>query len=133
MGAWLARDVHIHYGMNSVKFLGTTDEVDTCDCCGKKNLKSTVALSIDEGDAVYFGVTCAARALKMAAKDVRANARKADDEKARAAREAAEAIRRAEDARWGAWLTAHSTETDRFLQIQSLGGFKAARAAYEAA
>ena len=48
---------------DSIKFLGTSDEVSTCDCCGRKDLKSTVALSIDDGEAVYFGVTCAARAL----------------------------------------------------------------------
>lgn len=114
----------------TVKFLGTTDDVTTCECCGKSNLTSTVALSIDDGDAVYFGVTCAARALKMAPKDVRAGAREADDAKAAAERAAKEATRRAEDARWGAWLAAHSTETDRFRQIESLGGFTKAHAAY---
>jgi hypothetical protein len=27
--------------MASTKFLGTSDEVTTCDCCGRKDLKST--------------------------------------------------------------------------------------------
>lgn len=60
---------------NHIKFLGTSDEVTTCDCCGKKDLKATVALSIGDADPVYFGVVCAARALKMPAKDVRARGR----------------------------------------------------------
>lgn len=42
-------------------FLGTTDEVDTCDCCGKTNLKCTVAFEKADGATVYYGTTCAAR------------------------------------------------------------------------
>jgi len=40
--------------------LGTTDEQDTCDCCGKRRLKMVVALRTDEGDVVKFGRSCAA-------------------------------------------------------------------------
>lgn len=44
--------------------LGTSDEVTTCDCCGKKNLRSTVALEATDGSGdVHFGRVCAARAL----------------------------------------------------------------------
>lgn len=42
------------------KFLGTTDEVTTCDCCGKSKLKMTVAFDHD-GEVVYYGSTCASR------------------------------------------------------------------------
>jgi hypothetical protein len=42
-------------------YLGTTDEVDTCDCCGKTNLKCTVAFEKVDGAVVHFGTTCAAR------------------------------------------------------------------------
>jgi hypothetical protein len=41
-------------------FLGTTDEVTTCDCCGKSNLKSTVVFDV-AGEIVHYGSTCAAR------------------------------------------------------------------------
>jgi hypothetical protein len=41
-------------------FLGTTDEVNTCDCCGKSNLKSTVGFDL-AGETLHYGSTCAAR------------------------------------------------------------------------
>lgn len=41
-------------------FLGVTDEVNSCDCCGKSNLKSTVAFDVT-GEIVHYGSTCAAR------------------------------------------------------------------------
>ena len=48
--------------------LGIDDEIVACDCCGKKNLKCTVALSQLDADGnevagVRFGRDCAARAL----------------------------------------------------------------------
>jgi len=46
-----------------VRFVGVTDEVTTCECCGKRNLKRTVAISFDGGDPVYYGTDCAARTL----------------------------------------------------------------------
>ena len=50
---------------NLPKLLGITDEVTTCDCCGKENLKRTFAISLDgDSDPVYFGSTCGARALR---------------------------------------------------------------------
>lgn len=41
-------------------FLGITDEVTACDCCGRSNLKSTVAFDV-AGEIVHYGSTCAAR------------------------------------------------------------------------
>lgn len=127
--------------MRQFEFLGTTDEHTTCDCCGKKDLKSTVAIrNLETGEDLFFGVTCAARALKLQVAEVRQGAATAD--RAEAARK--EAARRAEveaeSARWNAFLI-HATGGIRdwsgqfctFLMIQSLGGFTAARAAYKAA
>lgn len=112
------------------KFLGTSDEVSTCDCCGKTGLKSTVALSIDDADQVYFGVVCAARALKMPAKDVRANTRTADDAK-HAARMAADMeAHHAFMVRWSGFLAKTGTGSDIFTQIQSLGGMARAKALF---
>lgn len=48
---------------------GITDEVTTCDCCGKKNLKSAVILANEAGEIVYFGSDCAAAALTGRAKN----------------------------------------------------------------
>lgn len=44
---------------------GISEEVTTCDHCGKKNLKRTVILVDNEtDDELYFGSNCAAEALK---------------------------------------------------------------------
>ena len=47
--------------------LGTSNEVDTCDCCGKTGLKRTVVLGRTDADGTvmaveHFGTTCANRA-----------------------------------------------------------------------
>jgi hypothetical protein len=58
--------------MRQYEFLGTTDERTTCDCCGKSELKSTVAIrNLDTGEDLFFGMTCAARALKLQVAEVR--------------------------------------------------------------
>lgn len=47
------------------KMLGISDKPE-CDCCGKKNLKSSVALENQQsGEIVYFGVDCASKALRQ--------------------------------------------------------------------
>lgn len=112
---------------DSVKFLGNSDDVTTCECCGRKNLKSTVALSINDGEAVYFGVTCAARALAMEAKLVRRASKAADEAKYQAEKTARQAKADAEFALWDAFLKAHGTGECVFTRIQSLGGYAAAR------
>jgi hypothetical protein len=47
----------------SFKFLGITDEITSCDCCGKTNLKKTVVLENESGNVVYYGVDCASQAI----------------------------------------------------------------------
>ena len=37
------------------------DSVNTCDCCGRTNLKATVLMLNDTGAEFHFGRTCAAR------------------------------------------------------------------------
>ena len=127
--------------MRKFEFLGTTDDHTSCDCCGKKNLKSTVAIrNLETGEDLFFGVTCAARALKLQVAEVRRGAAAAD----RAESERREAVRRAaveaENARWTAFLMRAtggindwSGKPCTFLMIQALGGFAAARAVYRAA
>jgi hypothetical protein len=95
--------------INRYTYLGTTDEVDACDCCGKGDLKVTVAIHDDEqGDTLYFGTTCAARALRVKVAEVKTGTARADRAKAEAAaaaaREIAEAKHRADLAVYVEWL-----------------------------
>ncbi len=46
-----------------MKILGVTDEILTCQKCGKPNLKRTVVLLLDNDQVVHYGTDCAARAL----------------------------------------------------------------------
>ncbi|MGN6108088.1 MAG: hypothetical protein ACTHU0_23475 [Kofleriaceae bacterium] len=123
---------------NAARYLGTTDDVTTCECCGRTNLKRTVAISIDDADPVHFGVTCAAKALSTTAKEVKLGAKRADDAKATAERAARDAAWAAENAAWQAFLDrkvpeyAHSYMggPDRHRQIAALGGYNAAREAF---
>jgi hypothetical protein len=126
----------------AMRFLGTDDSVTVCDCCGKIDLKSTVAIETAAGNVVHYGVVCAARALKTSAKIVKSETKIADDAK----RAAAEAARRAayekHDAEWQAFLDARAPRSavpadfdgkpNRLAQINYLGGFAAARAAFKA-
>jgi hypothetical protein len=119
----------------SVKVLGTTDTITSCECCGRKNLKKTVAISIDDADPVYFGTSCAARAVKWTAADIRRAAKKADKAIADKAAAEARAKRQAADQVWFAWLNANTPAKLRgevFLQIESLGGYRAARDRFDA-
>jgi hypothetical protein len=100
------------------RIVGTTDEVTSCDCCGKTELKSTVELweldadGNDLGDQpVYFGVTCAARAMRREVKEVRRDVRTADQVREAAARAAKYAAEKAREDAWRYWLNQHSPIT----------------------
>lgn len=55
------------------KYLGTSDERLDCECCGKNDLKRTVAIECQEtGKVWYFGTSCAAKALRTTTKEVNA-------------------------------------------------------------
>lgn len=57
--------------MKKYQIIGTTDDVNTCDCCGRTNLKKTVILKDTESsEEVYFGTECAAKALNWTIKEV---------------------------------------------------------------
>jgi hypothetical protein len=47
--------------MATYKTLAIVDDVNTCDCCGKTNLKLTVAMERDDGEVLHFGSVCATR------------------------------------------------------------------------
>jgi hypothetical protein len=44
-----------------MKALYITDEITTCECCGRSELKATVAMQLSDGDILHYGRTCAAR------------------------------------------------------------------------
>ena len=60
--------------MATYRTLAIVDDVNTCDCCGKSNLKSTVAMERDDGEVLHFGSTCATRHSGRAAKTIKAEA-----------------------------------------------------------
>lgn len=64
-----------------VRFLGTDDSVNVCDCCGKTELKYTVAIELEAGEVVHYGRICAARALALPVAAVDAGTAAADAEK----------------------------------------------------
>lgn len=77
-------------------FAGTTDEVTSCGCCGRTDLKRTIVLRpTDGGDYVFFGSACGARALGWTVKEFTAAAKRADT----AAKQARLAAQREEQAR----------------------------------
>jgi hypothetical protein len=87
-------------------YLGTTDERTTCECCGKKNLKGTVAIRDIERDTDhFFGSVCAARALKLKVAEVRKGTADADAERQRAEWRRLDAERRARWAAFEVWIT----------------------------
>jgi hypothetical protein len=84
------------------RVLGTTDEVTTCEACGRPELKGTVVLQPldadgnDDGEPCYYGSSCGAKLAKSTTREINAQARKADREAAAAAKAAEEEARRRE-------------------------------------
>lgn len=82
----------------TARFLGYTDDVTTCECCGRTGLKVVIRLvhlDIDgtpDGDAVHYGTACAARALGTTSKAVRKAADAADGVKRREVARAREVL-----------------------------------------
>ena len=114
---------------NTVKFLGCNDEQTSCDNCGRDNLKKTVVLDID-GEIVRYGTECAAKTIGRGAKEVRAEAKKVQDEIDQAARAERDAKAQAESERWFAWLNSKSSAASVTEQIQEMGGYSEAKRAY---
>lgn len=116
--------------MSKYTIQGVTDEVDTCECCGRADLKRAVALADEHGEVVYMGVVCAAAALKLPAPHVRAQAKNAQARREAADLKAKEAKAAAEFAAWAKFLRERTGFADVPQAIQALGGFAAARAAF---
>jgi hypothetical protein len=50
------------------RILGFTEEITSCDCCGKYDLKGTFAVDF-EGDVQYYGSVCAFKVHRLAIND----------------------------------------------------------------
>lgn len=72
--------------MATYKTLAIVDDVNSCDCCGKSNLKSTVAMERDDGEVLYFGSVCATRHSGRDPKSIKSEAKAAYEKKVAAAR-----------------------------------------------
>lgn len=84
---------------------GTTDEVRSCDCCGRAKLKHTVALlDTDTAEVRYMGTTCAAVAMKMQTDKVRRQAKQADHTKHKEAERQRTERNKERAQRWRAYL-----------------------------
>ena len=116
-----------------LRALGTDDSVNVCDCCGRTNLKATVAFETKSGDVVHFGFVCASRAIGKPVPAIRYEAKAADEAKEAARRREAHEADKARTARWEAHLVAltggifqYDGRPDVFRMLQAAGGFSKA-------
>ena len=107
-----------------MRALHITDDVTTCDCCGKSNLKHTVAMLTDAGEVVHYGTVCASRNSGKPGATIRAEVRDEHARRVAAARD-----------EW-ARHPANRAERDRFAERdrlpQRLPGMAAAEFVFEA-
>lgn len=100
------------------QLLGTTDECDTCDLCGRDDLKRTVVIRLlDSGETIYAGSDCASRTLGWTQATVRSRAKAADRDAHRKAMQEytreCDRIRSEWEERYRTWLRAtHGSDDD---------------------
>lgn len=97
------------------RVLGTTDDVTTCEQCGRADLKSTVVLAAldpegSEDGVIYAGSDCAAKMAGWTQRDIKDAAKRADRAAAEAlaavTAEADREVTRARDIALAEWVTA---------------------------
>jgi hypothetical protein len=90
---------------------GTSDEITTCDVCGKEELKGTVRLVIDDDNSeIFAGVNCAAKLSGKPVKGIRDEIRVADQAERIAAQREQDAHHAAMMADSTAWLAERGLE-----------------------
>lgn len=89
--------------MGGYKVLGTTTDVDHCECCGRADLRKTVMMvTLDtdgtpDGETGYYGTSCAARLVGTTAKKITDQAHAGDKVRAAAEEVARRTLDRYED------------------------------------
>lgn len=129
--------------MKAYRILGTTDDVTTCDLCGRDELKGTVVLvpldvdGNEDGEVSYFGTSCAAKAAGWTVREVNAGVKAAKAEAQTAERNRVIAEREEEKKAYTAWVTetygAGTELKDAVQQYGAAGLWAQFRAARDAA
>ena len=116
------------------KILGINDEVTTCECCGRINLKHTVVISFDGGSTVggHFGCVCASKIMKTSAKATKEAAKSAQDEADRIAGIEKDRRDNAEFDAWQNWLIKTTGKRGIREAVEMLGGFSIAKKMFRA-
>lgn len=86
------------------RVLGFEEAINTCDCCGKTNLKGTFAVERADGEILHYGSVCVTRHTGKAPKVVRQEAKDATESRRQVA--VAEYIAMGTDAALSAKLAA---------------------------
>lgn len=114
------------------KVVGITDERDSCELCGRQNLKSVIVLDAD-GEFVYYGSECGAKMTGKPVRDINREAKQAQRETDQAAQRIRHQAQQAESARWRAFLLERTGKTEILEATAQLGGFAKARELYREA
>ena len=73
----LSKANDMSYELKEYKILGYTHDFNVCDCCGKSDLKGTIAiLAVNYDVVLHFGTTCAAKTDKYDTLDAAKKAKK---------------------------------------------------------
>jgi hypothetical protein len=115
--------------VSKVKVLGTTNDVTTCERCGRSDLAKTVACEYPGGHVRYLGEECAARVTRGRKIDIRQQAREADRGKADEEHRKRQAVAERQHQSWEDWAKSHGGSIPG--AIERYGGFSNARAAYK--
>lgn len=88
--------------MTTYRVLGTTDDVTTCEICGREELKGTIVLGVLDADGnveaeIYAGSSCGARAAGRKGRNAAAKLRAEADAATYAVRAAADDARKMRD------------------------------------
>jgi hypothetical protein len=115
--------------------LGITPDVDTCECCGKTNLKRTVILGTLDADGdvachVYYGSRCASLALDLniSARAMEKHAEKIGMDRLKAEFEAGTTVNPEESSERWAIVTHGSNGGSHSLEGYAVGTRKAVEA-----
>lgn len=109
------------------RVLGTTDDVTTCELCGREELRGTTVLEALDvegngtGELLHYGSSCAARAAGWSTREVVTAAKAADDARREAERRAAADAHRAAEHAYRDHLLAVCGSGDREVAHQLRG------------